>query len=310
MGKEDSLMGEYKRIRVEKSDEPDFFEFSREIEEVWSTFKRSNPKATDERKIRLNSYYKEEGNMVVRLSGGISFANVIYSDFLRRERDLPHTPEETYEFRDGVFYARIPFSNAASVAGIILFDPNESYDPQDSELKTVLSVRSKRQATNPGSLGILVNGYIDVGNVSGALLEDNLFRETEEESHIKMEEIKNICFVGPSQTRGKTCDLVWMLRTSMSYNYWMERWKKEKGQFESGGVIPVGLSEIQRIVEWEFVRERILKEGVISDELRRNVTTEEIHLHPMLQSLYPVLLAERASYYLEMMKDENSIYGQ
>src|SRR3989344_5377559 len=303
--REDLLLGEWRNIKVVKSQESDFSKFEKEIARIWNGFKKTNPKATDEPKIRLNNYYIEGDTMIVGLSEGISFANVIYSNHIIKTKGLPEIASDTYEKRDNKFHARMPFANATSVAGIVVFDPDNSYDVGNPNVKTLLSVRAKRVVTNPGVLGIMVNGYVDVGEINDSLLLDNLYREAEEESMITRDEIVDTTFVGPSQSRGKSCDLVWVVRTNLSYESWKERWSKNvEKQSESSGVVPIRISDLQRIVDPEFVREILLEDGIISDELKLRLEAGVIELHPMLRSLYPIMLTRRMSYYLDRMKSE------
>jgi hypothetical protein len=302
MSHEDLLLGEYDKIKVVEAELPDFSSFDDDVSKVWKEFSGSNPNARDEPKVRLNHYYIENGSMVVGLSKGISFANVMHSDHILKTKNLPATADQTYELRDGEHHAKLPFANATSVAGIILFDPDNSYNVNNPNVKTVLSVRSKKQATNPGSLGILVNGYVDVGEINNSLLIDNLYRETEEESGLKKEDIQNISFVGPSQTRGKSCDLVWIMRTDTSYEDWQERWVKMGGHNESMGVVPIKIAEMHNLVEPSYVRNLVLNQGIISDDLRDMIKDKDLGLHPMLESLYLIMCSTRMSYYLEKMK--------
>ena len=305
MSGEDSLLGEWKDIKIVKSREPDFSRFEKDIAIIWDGFKKTNPKTTDEPKIRLNYYRIEGDTMVVGLSEGISFANVIYSDYITKTKGLPEIPSDTYGEMYDEFHARMPFANATSVAGIVVFDPDDSYDVDNPNMKTVLNVSSKKVFGGNGTIGILINGYVDVGEINDSLLLDNLYREAEEESMITRDEIVDTTFVGPSQTRGKSCDLVWVVRTNLSYESWKERWSKNvEKQSESSGVVPIRISDLQRIVDPEFVREILLEDGIISDELKLRLEAGVIELHPMLRSLYPIMLTRRMSYYLDRMKSE------
>jgi len=294
MGKEDSLLGEYHGIRVveDPSIAPQFEVYNQEIGETWEKFKMRNPNVRDEPKLRVNFYEEEEDTLVLHLGRGVSFANLIYSNMLCRERDSPSFPEETYEFRDGKHFARLPYSNVASVIGVLLFDPNRSFDASDPELKTVLSVRSKIAATNPGVLTLLVNGYVDIKNddgISGELLEENLFREMLEESYLTREETSYFGFIGPSQTRGKSCDLAWLVGIGLSYEKWRERWIAMRGQEESRGILPVKIADINRIKDLEERRRLLLRDGILSDEARRDLVEGGMPVHLPFESIYYIL---------------------
>ncbi len=304
MVKEVSLLKEYKTLRVEESNTPGFYNFDEEIRKTWERFKEKNPNARDDPKLRLNFYEDKGDTLVVHLGRGVSFANVIYSHMLCQERNSPSSPEGTYEFTNGRYFAKLPYSNVVSIMGVILFNPNQSYDINDPDLKTILSIRSKRAATNPGALGVLVNGYVDVKDydqIDECILEENLLRETEEESYLTIENISNIEFIGPSQTRGFSCDLAWILLTNLSYEMWVKKWIERGGQEESRGIFPIKISEINRINKLEEKIKLISKDGILSNGLRKDLEGGNLPATPLLEDIYNVL-ANGLQKYLDRMK--------
>ena len=304
--KEDSLLGEYHGTRVVEhpSIAPQFEAYNSEIRETWARFKMRNPNDRDEPKLRVNLYEEDNGILVLHLGRGVSFANVVYSKMLCQERDSPPYPEETYEFRDGKHFARLPYSNVASVLGVLLFNPNKSFDANDPELRTVLSIRSKRAATNPRGLTLLVNGYVDIKDdedINEELLEENLFRETLEEAYLTREEISYFEFIGPSQTRGKSCDLAWLVGIGLSCEEWKERWIAMGGQEESRGVLPVKIKDIGRIKDLEVRRRLLLRDGVLSDEARRDLVEGSLPVNLPFQGIY-YILGNKLQGYFDRMK--------
>lgn len=306
MTRENALLGEYKHFRVTETDSVSrsFAPYNDEISAVWGKFKESHPNAKDAPKIRVNLYEEEGDTLILYLSRGISFANIIHSNMLCTQRNLPHTPEETYDLKDGAYHAIYPFSNAAAVAGVVLFDPNRSYDVHDPDIKTVLSVRSRKAPTNPGSLGLLVNGYVEIRDdeeINEPFLLKNLLRKMNK-SYLTGSEISEIELIGLSQTRGKSSDLTWLVRTDLPYGEWEKRWLREGDEKESRGVVPISICNIQHTLDGEIRKKMLLEQGVLSKDLRDELNQGDVALHPFFEAIYPVLANELHNYLTIMKK--------
>lgn len=248
-----------------------------EIDAHWKKFKDKNPAAINGGKMRIDRMEFQGNNLKVVLSDGISFSDIMYTNHTYTQKGIPATPLETYEVtQNNVLVTRPEFSNATSVGAVVEFE--------DAEPKFIFNIRSG-QTTEPGTVSLAVNGYVDQMPESLNPLIDNLYKETEEEVLIKDTEVGQTEFLGPAQMRGKGCDLIWLLKPSISYKEWLLRYNKSRlvSPQESAGIIILTPSQL----EWLFSKEtdKILPSIMANDEVIKTIQKNGFKLNPLLKSL-------------------------
>ena len=300
MIEEQRLFGEFVTLEVQEFllSEGSYDGYQSQIELTWQRFIESNPSATRDQKIRVAALKGENKSLVACLSSGIDFSHVLFSEKMRAEQNLPPSPIGMFCVENGVYYTQIPYSNAAAVAGIVLFNPNKSYNLRDQDIRLLFSIRSSQQATSANTLSLIVNGYVEAGVIDDYLFEENLFRETSEEAYMTENEFSKISFIGPALMRGVSCDFVWLLESSLSYEEWEGRWRRNKGQDESAGILALAPGDLDKLfVERDRVK-LVAEKGLISAEARNMIKTVGLSLNPLVQSLHQILCANRLSDYL------------
>lgn len=275
------LLRTFKKIVYKKEDLPkEYLRFREEVNKYWEVFKKENPHSVREPKLRINSFEFDEEKLVISLSEGIDFADVIYTNWAYTSKQIPSTPEDTYlKVSDLIWKTDVRFSNAAAVGAIVVFN--------GSSPKFVFAVRSKKMFGGAGTISLPVNGYADPIDGSGDILLDNLYKETKEEIFIQKEEIEKVSFVGPAQMRGKSCDLIWIIQPKISYEYWLSRWQGNLSD-EFKGIVSYKLDQIGDL----FTNDINKIFPFITMSVDQKIKDQSVKLNSLLESLKHYLLEE------------------
>lgn len=272
------LLGRFKSISYaieEAAPKPD--DLQNKIDANWKKFKDKNPAAIDGGKMRIERMEFQGDNLDIVLSNDISFSDIMYTNQVYTQKGVPATPLETYDAtQNNVLVTRPEFSNAASVGAVVEFE--------DAEPRFIFNIRSD-QTTEPGTVSLAINGYVDQMPESLNPLMDNLYKETGEEVLIKDTEVGQTEFLGPAQMRGKGCDLIWLLKPNITYKEWLSRYNKScmVSKQESAGIIILTQSQLK----WLFSREtdKILSHIMADDKVIKTIQKNGFKLNPLLQSL-------------------------
>ncbi|OGY48518.1 MAG: hypothetical protein A3B89_00345 [Candidatus Buchananbacteria bacterium RIFCSPHIGHO2_02_FULL_40_13] len=248
-----------------------------EMDRFWQKFLKTHPQATRDKKIRINDLEFDSNNLKIHLSEGIDFSDIAYTNENYTLKGIPESPTETYQkISNNEWHTRELFANAASVGAIVTFNPDKPIN--------LLGIRSKKTFGSPGTVSLPINGYVDPLPKSDNLLIDNLFKEAAEETQLVLpEEISNISFIGPAQMRGKSCDLIWRITPTISYEEWLKRWKKFTPNNEFSGFITCKEHEMARLLSGQIDSSQLQIIG--NDNLKEVIKQRGVKINPLIIAL-------------------------
>lgn len=262
-----------------------FLQYETEVWQYWKEYQVSHPRAIPGPKIRINKIEcTPEKELIIHGSEGVTYAHLVWMKLLSELglMQSAQSPQLSYTWNERGDSAVIMdlASNLAAVAAIPILKSEKG-------LVVLFTIRSQSVSTNAGTLSLLVNGYVDPLPQSNNLLLDNLYKETEEEALITKGEIDSVSPVGLCQFGGLSCDITWIARSSLPLEVWANRWKTNKGEYESRGVIPIRIKDLGALFDEAPLKGRgdILADSLLPFALQERINQEGAVLNPLIEAL-------------------------
>lgn len=262
-----------------------FLQYETEVQQYWEEYKVSHPRATPGPKIRINRIEcSPKKELIIHGGEGITYAHLVWMKLLSELGLMKsaQSPQLSYIWneRENSAITTDLASNLAAVAAIPVLKSEKGS-------VVLFTIRSQSVSTNAGTLSLLVNGYVDPLPQSDNLLLDNLYKEIEEEALITREEIDSVSPVGLCQFGGLSCDITWIIRPSLPLEVWANRWKTNKGENESQGVIPIQMKDLCTLFDDAPLKERggILTDSLLPLALQERINQEGAVLNPLIEAL-------------------------